>query len=103
MGEQQITVTLEADASGCLRVIRQVTRSVDTLAGKKVGNAGMPELADGAQKASGKVKQTERDIDSLSSAVSKVKGGDCRSLCRWVYLFIWQSSPVGSGQYGTPA
>ena len=49
MSEQQITVTLEADASGCLRVIRQVTRSVDTLAGKKVGNAGMPELADGAQ------------------------------------------------------
>lgn len=74
MSEQQITVTLEADASGCLRVIRQVTRSVDTLAGKKVGNAGMPELADGAQKASGKVKQTERDIDSLSSAVSKIKG-----------------------------
>lgn len=35
MSEQQITVTLEADASGCLRVIRQVTRSVDTLAGKK--------------------------------------------------------------------
>lgn len=74
MSEQQITVTLEADASGCLRVIHQVTRSIDTLAGKKVGNAGMPELADGARKASGEVKQTERDVDSLSSAVSKVKG-----------------------------
>ena len=49
MSDHEITVTLKADANGCLSVIKQVTRSVDELSGKKVGNAGMPDLGKGAK------------------------------------------------------
>ncbi|WP_106787898.1 tape measure protein [Acidaminococcus fermentans] len=74
MSDHEITVTLKADANGCLSVIKQVTRSVDQLAGKKVGNAGMPELANGAQRASQSLKQTKADTDALASAIGKIKG-----------------------------
>ncbi|MSS82481.1 tape measure protein [Acidaminococcus fermentans] len=74
MSDHEITVTLKADANGCLSVIKQVTRSVDELSGKKVGNAGMPELANGAQRASQSLKQTKADTDALASAIGKIKG-----------------------------
>lgn len=74
MSDHEITVTLKADANGCLSVIKQVTRSVDQLAGKKVGNAGMPELANGAQRASQSLKQTKADTDALASSIGKIKG-----------------------------
>lgn len=74
MSDHEITVTLKADANGCLSVIKQVTRSVDQLAGKKVGKAGMDELASGAQRASQSLKQTKADTDALASAIGKIKG-----------------------------
>lgn len=74
MSSNTINITLEADASGAIRVIKQVSTSVDQLAGKKVGNAGMPELASGAQKASQSLKQTKADTDALASAIGKIKG-----------------------------
>ena len=74
MSDHEITVTLKADANGCLSVIKQVTRSVDELSGKKVGNAGMPDLANGAQRASQSLKQTKADTDALASAIGKIKG-----------------------------
>ena len=74
MSDHEITVALKADANGCLSVIKQVTRSVDQLAGKKVGNAGMPELANGAQRASQSLKQTKADTDALASSIGKIKG-----------------------------
>lgn len=74
MSNNRIDITLEADASGAIRVIKQVSTSVDQLAGKKVGNAGMPELANGAQRASQSLKQTKADTDALASAVGKIKG-----------------------------
>ena len=74
MSSNTINITLEADASGAIRVIKQVSTSVDQLAGKKVGNAGMPELASGAQRASQSLKQTKADTDALASAIGKIKG-----------------------------
>lgn len=74
MSNNRIDITLEADASGAIRVIKQVSTSVDQLAGKKVGNAGMPELASGAQRASQSLKQTKADTDALASAIGKIKG-----------------------------
>lgn len=74
MSNNRIDITLEADASGAIRVIKQVSTSVDQLAGKKVGNAGMPELANGAQRASQSLKQTKADTDALASAIGKIKG-----------------------------
>lgn len=74
MSSNTINITLEADASGAIRVIKQVSTSVDQLAGKKVGNAGMPELANGAQRASQSLKQTKADTDALASAIGKIKG-----------------------------
>lgn len=74
MSSNTINITLEADASGAIRVIKQVSTSVDQLAGKKVGNAGMPELANGAQRASQSLKQTKTDTDALASAIEKIKG-----------------------------
>lgn len=74
MSNNRIDITLEADASGAIRVIKQVSTSVDQLVGKKVGNAGMPELANGAQRASQSLKQTKADTDALASAIGKIKG-----------------------------
>ena len=74
MSSNTINITLEADASGAIRVIKQVSTSVDQLAGKKVGNAGMPELANEAQRASQSLKQTKADTDALASAIGKIKG-----------------------------
>lgn len=74
MSSNTINITLEADASGAIRVIKQVSTSVGQLAGKKVGNAGMPELANGAQRASQSLKQTKADTDALASAIGKIKG-----------------------------
>lgn len=74
MSNNRIDITLEADASGAIRVIKQVSTSVDQLAGKKVGNAGMPELANGAQRASQSLKQTKADTDALANAIGKIKG-----------------------------
>lgn len=74
MSSNTINITLEADASGAIRVIKQISTSVDQLAGKKVGNAGMPELASGAQRASQSLKQTKADTDALASAIGKIKG-----------------------------
>lgn len=74
MSNNRIDITLEADASGAIRVIKQVSTSVDQLAGKKVGNAGMPELANGAQRASQSLKQTKADTDALASSIGKIKG-----------------------------
>lgn len=74
MGSNTINITLEADASGAIRVIKQVSTSVDQLAGKKVGKAGMDELASGAQRASQSLKQTKADTDALASAIGKIKG-----------------------------
>lgn len=73
MSNNRIDITLEADASGAIRVIKQVSTSVDQLAGKKVGNAGMPELASGAQRASQSLKQTKSDTDALTNSLSKVR------------------------------
>ena len=83
MSSNTINITLEADASGAIRVIKQVSTSVDQLAGKKVGNAGMPELASGAQRASQSLKQTKADTDALASAIGKIKGHDCRGVYCW--------------------
>lgn len=74
MSSNTINITLEADASGAIRVIKQVSTSVDQLAGKKVGKAGMDELASGAQRASQSLKQTKADTDALASAIGKIKG-----------------------------
>ena len=41
MSDHEITVTLKADANGCLSVIKQVTRSVDELSGRKVDAAAI--------------------------------------------------------------
>lgn len=73
MSNNRIDITLEADASGAIRVIKQVSTSVDQLAGKKVGNAGMPELASGAQRASQSLKQIKSDTDALANSLSKVR------------------------------
>lgn len=74
MSENQVTITLEADASGAIQVIKQVTTSVGQLAGKKVGNAGMPELKNAAQSAGNELKQTKSAADSLGNALGKLKG-----------------------------
>lgn len=74
MSENQVTITLEVDASGAIQVIKQVTTSVGQLAGKKVGNAGMPELKNAAQSAGNELKQTKSAADSLGNALGKLKG-----------------------------
>ena len=42
MSSNTINITLEADASGAIRVIKQVSTSVDQLAGKKVAGQRSP-------------------------------------------------------------
>ena len=74
MSDHEITVTLKADANGCLSVIKQVTRSVDELSGKKVGNAGMPDLGKGAQQAAQGMREAKSETDALSSSLGKLKG-----------------------------
>jgi len=73
MSDNQVTITLEADAGGALQVIKQVTRDVDQLAGKKVGNAGMPQLQNATQNAGNELKNTKSAADSLGQALGKVK------------------------------
>lgn len=74
MSDHEITVTLKADANGCLSVIKQVTRSVDELSGKKVGNAGMPDLGKGAKQAAQGMREAKSETDALASAIGKIKG-----------------------------
>lgn len=74
MSDNQVTITLKADASGAIRVIKQVTDSVDTLARKKVGDAGMPSLERGAKGASNELKRAETAASSLSNVLGKLKG-----------------------------
>lgn len=74
MSDHEITVTLKADANGCLSVIKQVTRSVDELSGKKVGNAGMPELGKGAKQAAQGMREAKSETDALAASIGKLKG-----------------------------
>lgn len=74
MSDHEITVTLKADANGCLSVIKQVTRSVEELSGKKVGNAGMPELGKGAKQAAQRMREAKSETDALASSLGKLKG-----------------------------
>lgn len=74
MSDHEITVTLKADANGCLSVIKQVTRSVDELSGKKVGNAGMPDLGKGAKQAAQGMREAKSETDALASSIGKLKG-----------------------------
>ena len=74
MSDHEITVTLKADANGCLSVIKQVTRSVDELSGKKVGNAGMPDLGKGAKQAAQGMREAKNETDALASSIGKLKG-----------------------------
>lgn len=74
MSNQSVTITLAADASGALRVIKQVTQTVDNLAGKKVGDAGMGQLEQGAQDAAKQVQKLDRASSRLTGTLSKVKG-----------------------------
>ena len=74
MSDHEITVTLKADANGCLSVIKQVTRSVDELSGKKVGNAGMPDLGKGAKQAARGMREAKSETDALASSIGKLKG-----------------------------
>ena len=74
MSDHEITVTLKADANGCLSVIKQVTRSVDELSGKKVGNAGMPDLGKGAKQAAQGMREAKNETDALTSSIGKLKG-----------------------------
>lgn len=74
MSDHEITVTLKADANGCLSVIKQVTRSVDELSGKKVGNAGMPDLGKGAKQAAQGMREAKSETDALASSLGKLKG-----------------------------
>lgn len=74
MSDHEITVTLKADANGCLSVIKQVTRSVDELSGKKVGNAGMPDLGKGAKQAAQEMREAKNETDALTSSIGKLKG-----------------------------
>lgn len=74
MSDHEITVTLKADANGCLNVIKQVTRSVDELSGKKVGNAGMPDLGKGAKQAAQGMREAKSETDALASSLGKLKG-----------------------------
>lgn len=74
MSDNEITVTLRADANGCLQVIQQVTRSVDNLGNKKVGNAGMPALAAGAKQAAQGMQQAKTEANALESSIGKLKG-----------------------------
>lgn len=74
MSDHEITVTLKADANGCLSVIKQVTRSVEELSGKKVGNAGMPDLGKGAKQAAQGMREAKSETDALASSIGKLKG-----------------------------
>lgn len=74
MSDHEITVTLKADANGCLSVIKQVTRSVEELSGKKVGNAGMPDLGKGAKQAAQGMREAKSETDALASSLGKLKG-----------------------------
>ena len=69
-----MVISLEAEAGGALRAIKQVTQTVDRLAHRTVGTAGMPQLSRSVQDATRQVRQLESETGRLSSTLSRVKG-----------------------------
>ena len=74
MSSQKVVISLEAEASGALRAIKQVTQTVDRLAHRTVGTAGMPQLSRSVQDATRQVRQLENETGRLSGTLSRVKG-----------------------------
>lgn len=73
MSDHKVVVNLEANASACLRVINQVIRTIETLGSKKVGDAGMPKLAQGAKKAVQGMREAKNETDALAASLGKLK------------------------------
>ena len=73
MSDHKVVVNLEANASACLRVINQVIRTIEALGSKKVGDAGMPKLAQGAKKAVQGMREAKNETDALAASLGKLK------------------------------